>query len=146
MPTATFHHEATVPLPPERVWSALQRPGTWEHVGPVERVWAPEHDAEGTLLGYRWTADIGGRPYEGHARTVIHDRPRRFVVDLDGGEMGGRIDIALTPESDATRAAVALEIRSQGMLSALAFPAIRMAIAAGFPDQVRHLVERLAAD
>jgi len=145
MPSATFTHAVHVQAPIEELWTALQDPRTWEHVGPVEKVWDPETDANGTLLGYRWSTSIGGKEYLGHARTVDHRRPGCFMVDLDGGEMGGRLRARMTPAEDGTDVEVDLEIRTQGMMSAVLFPVIRGAIASGFPDQVEELAARLAA-
>ncbi|HHC08889.1 MAG TPA: SRPBCC family protein [Actinobacteria bacterium] len=143
MPSASFHHRVRLPVPPATVWRALQEPTTWEHVGPVERVWDPEFDGD-VLVAYRWSTTVGGKVFDGRARTIEHREPDRFVVDLDGGEMGGVVTVDLTGDGAETTIDVGLEVRAQGLVSTLAFPAIRGAIASGFPDQVEELAERIA--
>ncbi len=144
MPTATFRHSVRSPADVDQIWAALQDPRTWEHVGPVEKVWDPEFDDDGTLVGYRWSTSIGSKEYEGHAHTIEHRRGECFRIDLDGGEMGGILAAELDPGPDGTDIDVTLEIRTQGMMSSLLFPAIRGAIASGFPEQVESLTRRIS--
>ena len=160
MPSAEYTHSVTVDTPPDGVWASLQSAETWADIGPVDRVWAPMMD-EGILMGYSWATDIGGRAYEGSARTLEHERPRslglqptlegtleherpsRFSMELDAGEMAGTIAIVLAENDNGTHLEVSLVIESRGMLSSLFFPAIRSAIGSGFPQQVEGMAAHL---
>ena len=144
MPSATFSHTVEVDADTEAVWTALQETEIWSSLGPVQEVWDPSYGENGTLLGYRWATSIGGKRYEGSARTIEHERPERFVLDLDGGEMGGVIATNLSETSGGgTAIAVDLELRSQGMLSSLFFPAIRDVVGKGFEGQVDDLAGKI---
>lgn len=144
MPNATFTHEVHVSRSQDEVWSVLQDPASWEAIGPVQDVWDPEHDDEGTLLGYSWATSIGGKQYDGTGETREHDRPSRFVIDLDAGEMAGTISVNLeSGNPGGTDLKVDLDVRSQGMLSSVFFPAIRQAIGSGFPDQMDSFAAKI---
>jgi hypothetical protein len=69
------------------------------------------------------------------------------VIDLDAGEMAGKIDATLSDGNPGgTDIEVSIELRSKGMLSSLFFPAIKSAIGGGFPDQVEEMATALAQD
>ena len=142
MASAEYTHSVTVRTTQDTVWTSLQSADTWADIGPVDRVWDPVVDND-VLMGYRWATDIGGRTYEGTARTVDHTRPSRFSMVLDAGEMAGTIGIDLAPNEIGTHLEVSLLIESRGMLSSLFFPAIKNAIGSGFPDQVEGMAQHL---
>ena len=144
MPSASFEHAVKISQPRTVIWDALQDPDTWTRIGPVQKVWDPTLDDDGVLLGYQWSTSIGGKTYEGTATTVEHAVPSRYVLDLDGGEMGGLISTDIGDEGDdGTDVNVNIELRSQGIMSSLFFPAIKKAVGDGFPDQVEDLARYL---
>jgi uncharacterized membrane-anchored protein len=61
MPSATFSHSVDVDATPEQAWAALQDPQTWSKIGPVSDVTNPSYHDDGTLAGFDWVADIGGK-------------------------------------------------------------------------------------
>jgi carbon monoxide dehydrogenase subunit G len=136
MPSATFTETVEIDATPEEVWDRLQAPNIWESVGPVQKVWDPTID-NGVLLSFKWSTNIGGKTYEGVGTALEHQRPDRYVLDLDAGEMAGKITSMLTTGNPGgTEAEVSIELRSKGMLSSLFFPAIKSAVGSGFPEQV----------
>lgn len=142
MPSSSFEHSLEIDLPADQVWDALMLPETWQNIGPVEDVWDPEFDGE-TLIGYRWSTTVGGRAFTGTASAVSHERPTGYAIDLDAGEMAGRISIELAEKSPETEMRVRLDFRTKGMLSSMFFPLIRDAIAKGFPQQIEAFAARL---
>ena len=102
---------------------------------------------DGVLLTFKWSTDIGGKVYEGVGTALEHDRPDRYVLDLDAGEMAGKISTDLSAGNPGgTDVVVSIELRSKGMLSSLFFPAIKRAVGSGFPDQVAGMASQLATD
>lgn len=144
MPSATFSHSVHVDRPRAEIWDELQNPDIWAAVGPVQKVWDPTI-RDGVLLGFKWSTNIGGKDYKGVGKALQHDRPDRYILDLDAGEMAGKVDAILADSNPGgTDIDVSIELRSQGMLSSLFFPAIKSAIGGGFPDQVDDLAAKLA--
>ena len=135
MPSASFAHAVSIDRPIAEVWTTLMVPETWANIGPVDEVWDPEFDGD-TLIGYRWSTNVGGKAFRGTAMAVGHEAPTSYVVDLDAGEMAGRITIELSTRSPDTAMTVRLDFRTKGMLSSMFFPLIRDAIGSGFPKQI----------
>jgi carbon monoxide dehydrogenase subunit G len=146
MPSASSSHEVTVAQPADGLWQILQNADTWANIGPVERVWDPVHDAAGTLMSYRWSTTVAGRPYEGTAKTMAAEPPSSIQQELDGGEVAGVLTTRLSPNADPshTTITVHLEVSSRGALSAMFFPIIADAINRGLPDQVEEFAGRLS--
>lgn len=142
MPAASFRHSVTIAAPAHTVWERLMDAGTWENIGPVDRVWDPVHDG-GVLTGYRWSTEVGGRRFEGTARTTGHEAPHHFSIDLDAGEMAGTITIDLLEGNPATAMEVVLDFRTKGILSSMFFPLIRDAIGSGFAGQIEEFAAGL---
>jgi carbon monoxide dehydrogenase subunit G len=144
MPSATFSHSVHVDRPRAEIWDDLQDPEIWASVGPVQKVWDPRFE-DGVLVGFKWSTNIGGRTYEGVGTALEHDRPDRYTLDLDAGEMAGKVGTSLEDSNPGgTDIDVSIELRSQGMLSSLFFPAIKSAIGSGFPDQVNDMATKLS--
>lgn len=144
MPSATFTESVVIDAAPSDVWDRLQEPGIWESVGPVQKVWDPTIE-DGVLLGFKWSTDIGGKVYKGVGTALEHNRPDRYVLDLDAGEMAGKVSANLSPGNPGgTAAEVSIELRSKGMLSSLFFPAIKNAVGSGFPEQVADMGVQLS--
>lgn len=144
MPSATFSHSVHIGRTPDHVWDGLQDPEIWASVGPVQKVWDPRIE-DGVLLDFKWSTEIGNKTYNGVGTALEHTRPGRYVIDLDAGEMAGKIDATLSDGNPGgTDIDVSIELRSQGMLSSLFFPAIKSAIGGGFPDQVDDMATKLA--
>ncbi len=146
MPSATFTETVAIDAAPNDVWDRLQNPSIWESVGPVQKVWDPNID-NGVLLSFKWSTDIGGKVYEGVGTALEHQRPARYVLDLDAGEMAGKVTSVLSSGNPGgTEAEVSIELRSKGMLSSLFFPAIKNAVGSGFPEQVTDMGAQLSTD
>lgn len=146
MPSATFTETVEINAAPGEVWDRLQAPNIWASVGPVQKVWDPTIE-DGVLLKFKWSTNIGGKVYEGVGTALEHDRPNRYVLDLDAGEMAGKISTNLSAGNPGgTAAEVSIELRSKGMLSSLFFPAIKSAVGSGFPEQVADMGTQLVTD
>lgn len=139
MPSATFSHTVTVDAPPDRAWAVLQDPLTWERIGPVSGVTNPTFHGDGTLKTFDWIADVGGKKYDGEARSGAYTVNERFTMTLDTSEIAGDIVATITPGNPSTDVTVEITFRTKGMLSAMFFPAIKQALASGFPQQVEDL-------
>jgi carbon monoxide dehydrogenase subunit G len=145
MPSATFHHTATIDAPKEDVWDGLQDPDIWSAIGPVQKVWDPVVE-DGVLMGFQWSTDIGGVVYEGTGTATVQERPDRYELVLDTSEMAGAITIELTDgDPRGTIVDVGLELRSKGLLSSMFFPLVSRAVGDGLPDQVDDLAAQLSA-
>ena len=140
MPAATFTHTVATTASVGDAWAALQQPDTWAGIGPVSSVSDAEYAADGTLSDFRWVADLGGKAYHGTAETTSYQAPERFELTMDNSEIAG--DVVATIEEEGSGCSVTVEItfRTKGMLSAMFFPAIKAALAAGFPQQIEDLV------
>jgi hypothetical protein len=125
------------------VWDRLQDVETWSNIGPVEHVWDPVHDDAGQLVSYRWSASVGPTTYRGRARVAEAAVCELLVLDLDGGEIGGRLATRLSENGDGSRITVTLTIVSKGTLSALFFPIVSDAVRKGLPEQVKRFVDHL---
>ena len=146
MPSATFTETVAIDAAPGEVWDRLQEPDIWASVGPVQKVWDPTID-DRVLRNFKWSTNIGGKVYEGVGTALEHERPHRYVLDLDAGEMARKISTDLTDGNPGgTVIDVSIELRSKGMLSSLFFPAIKNAVGSGFPEQVADMAAQLATD
>jgi hypothetical protein len=142
MPSDTFRHTVAVPASPGDVWKALQQADTWSGIGPIDEVWDAEHDEDGGLLGYRWSAAAAGRIWKGTARLVDARRPERMTLTLRTDEMRGSITTDLSPGPVGTDLAVTLHAEATGMLATLFWGVVVQAIGRGFPKQVDGFRER----
>lgn len=142
MPSRTFTHTVHVATSPAEVWKALQRTETWAHLGPIDSVDSAVRTEDGSLQGFRWYAKAAGRIIEGTATTSDATINQRFALDLDAGEVTGRL-IAELDEGSSTGITVTLDIASDDPLVALFFPAITDAIESGFPGQVEEMAASL---
>jgi hypothetical protein len=146
MPAATFTHSASTTAAIGQAWDALQDPDTWSNIGPVASVSDPVYAGDGTLVAFNWVADLGGKKYGGEAETTSYVLQERFELTMDTSEIAG--DVIATLEATDTGCDVTVEItfRTKGMLSAMFFPAIRQALASGYPKQIDDLVATISAD
>ncbi len=144
MPAATFSHTVTVDATTETAWQALQRPETWSNIGPVAGVSNPVHHADGTLASFDWVANLGGKAYAGVATTTSYREPERFELTMDTSEIAGDIVATIAEAGEMCRVSVQITFRTKGMLSTMFFPAIKQALANGFPKQVEDLTSVLA--
>ncbi|MGI9584556.1 MAG: SRPBCC family protein [Acidimicrobiia bacterium] len=140
MPAATFTHAVSTPASIETAWTALQSPDTWSNIGPVASVSNPVYQDDGTLSGFDWVADVGGKAYDGSAVTTSSTKPERFELTLDTSEIAGDVVTTLVEEGSGCLVTVQITFRTKGMLSAMFFPAIKTALASGFPQQIEDLV------
>jgi hypothetical protein len=140
VPAATFTHTATTPASIDTAWSALQNPHTWAKIGPVASVSDPVYADDGTLISFNWVADVGGKAYGGVATTTAHEKPNRLELTMDTSEIAGDVVATLASVDDGCDVTVEITFRTKGMLSAMFFPAIRAALASGYPQQIEDLV------
>lgn len=139
MPAATFVHTVGIDASPERAWSALQQPDTWSNIGPVSGVSNPVFHDDGVLASFDWVANLGGKAYNGVATTTSYREPERFELTMDTSEIAGDVVATIEPTDGGSAVTVEITFRTKGMLSAMFFPAIRQALASGFPQQVEDL-------
>jgi carbon monoxide dehydrogenase subunit G len=139
MPSATFSHTVTVEVDQITAWSALQQPDTWANIGPVTRVTNPAFASDGTLVSFDWIADLGGKTYPGTAETTSYERPHRFELTMDTSEIAGDVIATVASDDPGSNVSVTITFRTKGILSAMFFPAIKQALASGFPQQVEDL-------
>lgn len=140
MPAATFTHAVATTASVEQAWAALQDPETWSNIGPVTSVSDPEYANDGTLLRFKWVADLGGKAYPGVATTTSHTKPSRFELTMDTSEIAGDVIATLEPQDSGCLLTVSITFRTKGILSAMFFPAIKQALATGFSQQIEDLV------
>ena len=141
MPSATFTHSVATPASVDAAWNALQNPETWANIGPVASVSDPEYAADGTLTNFLWIADIGAKKYDGVATTTSYDKPQRFELTMDTSEIAGDVIATIDPGAPGCTVTIESTFRTKGILSAMFFPAIKQALASGFPQQIEDLVE-----
>lgn len=139
MPSATFSHTVAVEAEQPVAWDALQRPETWANIGPVSTVTNPAFAQDGTLISFDWVADLGGKSYPGVAQTTSHDKPHQFELTMDTSEIAGDVIAVVEPQDTGSLVTVEITFRTKGMLSAMFFPAIKQALASGFPQQIEDL-------
>ena len=139
MPSATFSHTASVNASVPEAWKVLQNPDTWSKIGPVSDVTNPSYHDDGTLQSFDWVADVGGKKYDGEAIGGDYTLNERFTMTLDTSEIAGDVIATIAEGNPATDVTVEITFRTKGMLSAMFFPAIKQALASGFPQQVEDL-------
>ncbi|MGI9666930.1 MAG: SRPBCC family protein [Acidimicrobiia bacterium] len=144
MPQETFSHTVAVDATPDVAWAALQNPDTWSNIGPVAEVSNPSFDASGTLRSFDWVADVGGKRYDGEAIGGDFTPNERYTMTLDTSEIAGDVIATITQGNPSTEVTVEITFRTKGMLSAMFFPAIKQALASGFPQQVEDLAATIA--
>jgi hypothetical protein len=123
----------------ESAWAKLQSEDTWAGIGPLSYVSDAVHGDDGTLKSFTWAADLGGKRYPGTARSTEANQPTRFVLEMDTSEIAGTVTAELAPTGPTSQVTVTISMRTKGMLSAMFFPAIKQALASGFPQQVEDL-------
>jgi carbon monoxide dehydrogenase subunit G len=136
VPSQTFTHEARTSAPLEEVWSALDRPETWEAIGGVDRVFDPLLDEHGRLSGFSFDTVAAGKKYIGTA--TPHDRVegRRMAWRIENTEVRGVTTVELHPDDGGTWITVAVQVQSAGLLSSMFFPVIAGAIGDGMPRAI----------
>jgi hypothetical protein len=140
MPAATFTHSAATTATVEEAWAALQEPDTWLNISLVTSVSDPEYADDETLIRFNWVADIGGKSYPGVAESTSYTVEESYGLTMDTSEMAGDVVAALAPTDNGCEVTVEITFRTKGMLSAMFFPAIKSALASGYPQQIDDLV------
>ncbi|MGI9609127.1 MAG: SRPBCC family protein [Acidimicrobiia bacterium] len=145
MPSSTASHTVAVSRSPAVLWQMMQQAETWANIGPVDKIWDPHHNDDGTLSGYRFSATVAGREYAGTATTIKSVPDSTMALDLDGGEVAGVLTTVLAGNGDSeqTNVEVTLEVSSRGTLSAMFFPVIADAVKRGLPEQVEAFAARI---
>ncbi len=140
MPSATFTHTAPTTASVANSWETLQDPDTWANIGPVASVSNPVFADDGTLMAFDWVADVGGKAYGGVAKTTSYEKPNRLELTMDTSEIAGDVVAQLEAIDEGCSVTVEITFRTKGMLSAMFFPAIKQALASGYPNQIDDLV------
>jgi len=139
MPSASFSHSVPLATDIQTAWAKLQQEETWAGIGPIDSVSDAIHDSDGRLESFKWAANVGGKLYRGTATIVEADEPTRFVLKMYTSEIVGDVTTVLAQTGDTCTVTVAIALTTKGMLSAMFFPAIKQALASGFPQQVEDL-------
>ena len=125
------------------VWSALERPQTWEAIGGVDRVFDPEIDAEGRLQGFSFETVAGGKRYVGVATPHLRISGETMAWQIANSEVRGVTSVELSGDEHQTVITVSLEVRSAGFFSSMFFPVIAKAIGNGLPKAVDEFASAL---
>jgi hypothetical protein len=142
VPSETFAYTALANVAPQQVWEALQRVETWAGLGGGGNVFDPTLDEHG-LAGYRFTAEVGGRPYQGRARRLSVRTVEAMTMEIETSDLKGILDIRVEPWDSGSRLIVELAAHSKGFRASLLFPIIAAAIGGGLPRNVDAFVDSL---
>jgi hypothetical protein len=145
MAQATFSHTVNVAVSSETAWSALQDHETWANIGPVSSVSNPVNQSDGVLKSFDWVAMVGSKAYDGKAWVTDYDLMSRYELTMDSSEIAGDVVATIAPVDDTCDVTIEITFRTKGMLSAMFFPAIKGALASGFPQQVEDLAVAVEA-
>ena len=143
MPISTFQHSVTTAANADSIWAALQDAATWGGIGPIEKAWDAEHDENGSLQSYRWSANAAGRPWKGTARTTAAAAGESMEMAIATKEIRGTVTIALTRDGESTDVTVKLQAEPAGMMATLFWGAVKETIASGFRQQVEEFAASL---
>lgn len=136
MPSQTFTHTASARASVDVVWSALDRPETWEAIGAVDRVFDPNIDSQGRLQGFSFDTVAAGKKYVGKATPHQRIEGERMSWRVTTTDVKGLTTVDLARADDGTAIKVTLVVESAGPLSTLFFPVIAAAIGNGLPASV----------
>lgn len=145
MPEESFSHTATTSASLDEVWSALNRPQSWEAIPGVDHVLSSSIDSEGRLRGFTFESSVAARKYRGNADPAAWVEGRVMGWDITSSEVKGTIMVEISAANPGTRVKVDLTARSAGMLSSMFFPVIAKAIGSGFPRAVNNFAQGLDA-
>ena len=143
MAQATFSHTVNVAVSNQTAWDALQSHETWGNIGPVASVSNPVNHSDGVLKSFDWVAMVGSKAYDGKAWVTGYDMISRYELTMDSSEIAGDVVATITPIDDTCDVTIQITFRTKGMLSAMFFPAIKAALASGFPQQVEDLADTI---
>lgn len=144
VPSQTFSHQARTDATPEEVWRALDRAETWEAIGGVDRVFDPEVDDRGRLMGFSFETVTAGKRYLGVATPHERIEGELMAWNIQNSEVTGTTSVQIESSGEETMVSVTLVVKSAGLLSSMFFPVIAMAIGRGLPEAVDEFAERLA--
>lgn len=135
----TFSHTAAVDASASAVWTALQRVETWKNIGPIDEVWEATHGDDGSLTGYRWSANAAGRTWKGRATTTESEPAQRMRLVLDSPEIRG----AITVDIGNGEITVSMDAEPKGPLARVFWGVVRGALERGLPNQVEAFAAAL---
>jgi carbon monoxide dehydrogenase subunit G len=144
VPQESYSHETTTAATPSEVWSALDRPSTWEGIPGVDRVLDPVVDDQGKLRGFRFESVVAGKRYTGRATPSVRTQGTAMGWAITTPELKGTVTVRVTTNDAMTRVAIDLEVESVGMLASVFFPAIAASIRNGYVETVERFVGSLA--
>lgn len=141
MPSVTVSHTATASAFPQGIWDSLQRAETWLGLGVMDTV-SNEQSHDGRLVGFDWTAAVGGNRHGGTAR-VVESRPGESLkLGLRSSEIEGDLEVLLGPLADGATVEVTLTARSRGFLAGMFWGRIAQSIERGLPAKVEEFAAR----
>lgn len=144
VPSQSFTHTATANAVIGDVWRELDRPGTWENIGVVDRVIDPEFDDE-RLVGFSFETTAAGKKYVGVAKPASRFDRREMGWRIETSEVNGLLEVTLEPNGAATQITVGLDVESVGVLSTMFFPVVAAAIGSGLPGAVDQFAAALGS-
>jgi hypothetical protein len=142
VPSETFSYSAIARATPSRLWEALQSVETWAELGGVSEIFDTTHDEHG-LAGYRFTAEAGGRRYQGQARRASVRPGEEMSMEIETSEIKGVLDIRIEPWDFGSKLTVELTAHSKGFRAGLLFPIIAAAVGGGLPHNVDTFLDSL---
>lgn len=141
MSAANFSHSAVTTADAHLVWSQLQRAETWLALGVMDTV-TNEQTHRGGLIGFDWTASVGGKAHRGTARTIENPSGHGITLRLRSSEIEGELSVVLRPAPSGTTVAVQLAVRPRGFLAGMFWGRISQSIERGLPAKVEEFARR----
>ncbi len=137
MAPAAFRHSALTAADPMTVWVRLQRAETWLGLGVMDTV-SNEQSHGDRLIGFDWTAAVGGSRHRGTAR-VVESRPgATLALGLKSSEIEGTLTVGMRPDPGGTVIDVSLEAKPRGFLAGMFWSRISASIEQGLPRRVEQ--------
>ncbi len=136
MPAQTFSGFATTDASIEAVWSAMDRPETWEGISGVDEVFDDVRTAGGRLGGFKFHSTAMGKQYVGVAKAGPRSERESLTWDISTSEIQGRIIVDVKPANPGTAIEVTMRVESVSMMASFGFPVIAAVIGNGFQETV----------
>lgn len=136
MPSETFSHTTVAFASIDDVWTALDRPQTWESIGGIDRVVDPVIDSQGRLQRFSFDSMVAGKPYRGEATPAGREERQLMAWNIVNSEVAGVISVQLSDSDANTTIKVDLTVESRGLLASMFFAVVSKTIGDGLPRSV----------